>query len=81
MPAFCQLRERTHSTCSGVRLVYTVLTNQKFLTCLNQQGVSVLHGYGLFNLELNGLKLVLSYHQTTACTLAGFIFAFMPSGR
>lgn len=32
--AFCQLKEKTHSTCSGLRAVHTVLTNQKLLTCL-----------------------------------------------
>lgn len=42
-------RERTHSTCSGVRPVYTVITNQNLLTYLNQQGASVLHGYSIWN--------------------------------
>lgn len=81
MPAFCQVGERTHSACSGIRPLYTVLIHQKCLTCLNQEGVCVLHGDVLSNLELNGQNLVLSYHQTTACTLAGFSFAFMPLGR
>lgn len=50
----------------------------KMFDSLNQEGVYVLHGDVLFNLELNGQNLVLLYHQTTACTLAGFSFASCP---
>lgn len=79
--SFLPAERRTHGTCGGVRPVHAVLTNEKFFICSNQQGVSVLHGYGLFNLEFSGLNLVLLYHHTTACALAGFIFAFVLSGR
>lgn len=78
IPAFNQVGERTHSACSGIRPLYTVLIHQKCLTCLNQEGVCVLYGNVLFNLELNGQNLVLLYHQTTAGTLAGFSFASCP---